>query len=52
VLELGVPRGPEVGRVLDKILDRVLEGDLENRREVLLEAAEEWKKRGCRINNK
>ena len=52
VLELGVPRGPEVGRVLDEILDRVLEGDLENRREVLLEAAEEWKKRGCRINNK
>ena len=37
VLELGVPRGPEVGRVLDEILDRVLEGDLENRREVLLE---------------
>ncbi|MEE0553070.1 MAG: polynucleotide adenylyltransferase, partial [Clostridia bacterium] len=52
VLELGVPRGPEVGRVLDEILDRVLEGDLENRREVLLAAAEEWKKRGCRINNK
>ena len=52
VLELGVPRGPEVGRVLDEILDRVLEGDLENRREALLEAAEEWKKSGCRINNK
>ena len=50
VLELGLPRGPEVGRVLDEILDRVLEGDLENCREVLLEAAEEWKKRGCRIN--
>lgn len=44
-MELGVPRGPEVGRVLDEILDRVLEGDLENRREVLLEAAEEWKKK-------
>jgi tRNA nucleotidyltransferase (CCA-adding enzyme) len=35
--ELGLPPGPEVGRVLDRLLDRVVEDPAVNTREGLLE---------------
>ena len=39
VMELGVPEGPEVGRILDSCLEAVLEGGLKNVREELLDHA-------------
>lgn len=39
LLELGVPRGPEVGRILNRLLEQVLSGELPNDREALLRAA-------------
>ncbi|MCR4669449.1 MAG: HD domain-containing protein [Clostridia bacterium] len=36
VIALGVPEGPEVGRILDLCLEAVLEGGLKNEREELL----------------
>ena len=39
VIALGVPEGPEVGRILDLCLEAVLEGGLKNEREELLDYA-------------
>lgn len=39
VIALGVPPGPEVGRVLSGLLERVLNGEVPNDREVLLRLA-------------
>ena len=39
LLELGLPPGPELGRVLERLLEQVLSGALPNRRERLLAAA-------------
>lgn len=41
VLSLGVPPGPEVGRVLQRLLDAVLDGEVENKKEPLLERLRE-----------
>ena len=37
VLAAGIPQGPEVGQILTKVLNRVLDGELDNKREILLE---------------
>lgn len=39
LLALGVPSGPEMGKLLRELLDRVSRGELENTREALSEAA-------------
>lgn len=36
LLEMGIPRGPEIGRILGTLLELVIAGDLENDRDVLL----------------
>ena len=41
LIALGIPRGKEIGRILDALLEKVLDGDLENEREALLFAARE-----------
>ncbi len=41
LMELGVPRGPEMGRLLDALLGEVIDGELENSREALLKRARE-----------
>lgn len=38
VVMAGVPRGPEVGRVLRRLLAQVVDGELQNEREALIEA--------------
>ncbi len=43
LLELGIPAGPDVGRLLDRLLDEVLEERLANRREDLLAQAQVWR---------
>lgn len=35
--QIGVPRGPEMGEILEKLLDLVIEDPLKNRKEILLE---------------
>ena len=39
LLELGFPRGPELGKALRALLEAVLEGSLPNEKAALLEAA-------------
>lgn len=39
LLALGIPEGPEVGRLLRRLLDQTLDGALPNERQALLEAA-------------
>ncbi|MCR5648440.1 MAG: HD domain-containing protein [Oscillospiraceae bacterium] len=41
LMELGVPRGPEIGKLLDALLGEVIDGKLENSREALLKRARE-----------
>ena len=41
LLQMGIPQGPEVGRVVQIIFDRVIDGELPNERDVLLKAASE-----------
>ncbi len=41
LMELGVPRGPEIGRLLEALLGEVIDGKLENSREALLRRARE-----------
>ena len=36
LLALGIPRGPEIGRILNELLEAVLAGELPNQREALL----------------
>ena len=38
LIEMGVPQGPEVGRILKLLLEQVIEGKLPNERDALLEA--------------
>ncbi|MCI8623928.1 MAG: tRNA nucleotidyltransferase [Provencibacterium sp.] len=45
LLALGLPAGPQVGRLLETLLNQVLEGTADNHRETLLHLAEkQWKK--------
>ncbi len=46
LLELGCPRGPAVGRLLNTLLEAVLNGEAENRRETLLALARETLRAG------
>ena len=41
LMELGIPRGPEIGRLLEALLGEVIDGKLENSREALLKRARE-----------
>lgn len=41
LLELGIPQGPGIGRVLDALLEAVVDGELPNERAALLECARE-----------
>ena len=41
LMELGVPRGPEIGRLLEALRGEVIDGKLENSREALLKRARE-----------
>ena len=36
LLALGIPKGPEIGRILNELLESVLSGELPNQREALL----------------
>lgn len=40
LIDLGIPQGPEIGRILQDLLQQVLEGTLSNEKHFLLEAAE------------
>ena len=40
LIALGIPKGPEVGRVLKEVFDKVLEGELPNSREELIKFVE------------
>ncbi len=42
LLALGVPEGPEVGRLLAQLLEQVMEGSLPNQKQALLRQAERW----------
>ena len=44
VIAAGVPKGPEIGRILKKLLDMVIEDPAKNDREYLLARIDEWKK--------
>ncbi len=37
LLDMGIPAGPDIGRVLNELLDKVLSGELENEKSVLSE---------------
>lgn len=39
LMELGIPRGPQIGQILKALLQQVLEGELANDKQSLLEAA-------------
>lgn len=41
LIELGIPQGPQIGRMLDMLLDEVVDGKLENRKEILLQRVKE-----------
>ncbi|MCR5099479.1 MAG: CCA tRNA nucleotidyltransferase [Lachnospiraceae bacterium] len=43
VIAAGVPRGPEIGRLLKRLLDMVIEDPTQNDREILLARIDEWK---------
>jgi hypothetical protein len=43
LLAMGVPAGPELGRLLSRLLDAVLEDPALNTREALLALAEGWR---------
>lgn len=44
LMELGIPRGPMLGKILNKLLDRVSDGDLPNEKEILCRAAQDMAK--------
>ena len=39
---LGVPRGPQIGLLLNRLLDEIIDGRLENDRQALLSQAARW----------
>jgi tRNA nucleotidyltransferase (CCA-adding enzyme) len=39
MMELGVPQGQEIGRILNALLDQVVDGKLANEKALLLNAA-------------
>ena len=39
LMDLGVPQGPEIGKILNALLQQVLDGELANDKQSLLEAA-------------
>ena len=39
IMDLGCPKGPEVGRVLDELFEKHVSGEIMNSREELLKAA-------------
>ena len=43
LMRMGVPKGREIGRILNALLDAVIDGDLPNEQSALLEAAEKLK---------
>lgn len=45
LIAMGMEPGLELGKVLDQIFQKVLDGALQNRRELLLQEAENWIKR-------
>lgn len=42
ILALGVPEGPEVGRILNELLDMVIDGEIENDQRQLLQFLNNW----------
>ena len=51
VIRLGVPKGPEVGRVLSSVLHAVMDGKIENEETVLQEYASRMIRTGDNIND-
>ena len=43
VMAIGYPQGPEVGQILNKLLNHVLEYPDENKKDILLALASNWK---------
>ncbi len=43
VIAAGVPRGPEIGRLLKRLLDMVIDDPSQNDRDILLAKIDEWK---------
>ncbi len=43
VIAAGVPRGPEIGRILKRLLDMVIDDPSQNDRDILLAKIDEWK---------
>lgn len=46
LMALGIPAGPELGKILQNLFDAVVDGDLPNEREKLLSAAKDLAKEG------
>jgi len=36
ILEMGVPQGEKVGKILEELLEKVIDGELENKKEILI----------------
>ncbi len=51
LLQMGIPEGPEIGRIMQIIFDRVIDGELPNERDVLIDAAREVIKRNSDGND-
>lgn len=42
LIDLGIPAGREIGKILTGLLDAVMDEELENKKEILLAKAKEW----------
>lgn len=42
LLDLGIPEGKEIGRILNQLLEAVMDGACENTRPSLLEQTRKW----------
>ena len=40
LIDAGIKEGPEIGKIIDMLVDKVIDGQLENKREILLEETE------------
>lgn len=42
LMALGVPQGPELGKILNRLLDEVTDGEVQNEKEILLTRVRTW----------
>lgn len=51
IMALGVPSGPQVGRILNHFLGQVLDGDIENDHDILVEGVKKYLDERARIHS-